>query len=157
MRKITILTFLFLVLSLPVFAKQKVQNWVEIWTSKDGIVWYYDPNSIKSMFFDNDFYGTAVKSYDKSKEETKYYTYCFECSPIAPLYWSKVYKKSKRVHWVGGNSSVPNTKDISGNLYVEICAKDKIKKSDDKLPFNIKIKPPVGFLDVDVDINNFDF
>lgn len=154
MKKIFYTTVLFLIVTLPVFAVQKTESWTKVWTSDDGIIWYYDSSSIKSMFFDNDFYGTAVKSYDKTKDETRYYTYCFECSPIAPLYWSKEYKKTKKVRWIGGKSSVPSTNDISGNLYVEICGKGKIKKPEDKLPFNIKVKPPILF-DYDVDINDF--
>ncbi len=151
MKKIFLI--LVLIFALPVFAGQKTQNWVEIWTSDDGIIWYYDTNSTKPMFFDDDFYGTAVKSYDKSKDETKFYTYCFECMPTAPLYWSKSYKKSKKVRWVGGQSSAPKFNDVSGNLYNEICGKGKIKKSDDTLPFNIKVKSPV--FNYDVDINDF--
>ena len=148
MKKIFLI--LVLIFALPVFAGQKTKNWVQVWTSDDGIVWYYDSNSTKSMFFDNDFYGTAVKSYDKSKDETKYYTYCFECVPTAPLYWSKMHKKVRNVRWVGGPSSTPNIKDISGNLYNEICGKGKIQKSDEKLPFNIKIKSPIFNYDIDI-------
>ena len=139
MKKIFLILFLFF--ALPVFAGQKTENWVKVWESDDGIVWYYDTNSTKPMFFDEDFYGTAVKSC--ANDEIKYYTYCFECNPTAPLYWSKTYKKSKKVRWVGGKSSSPKLKDVSGNLYIEICGKGKIKRTEETLPFNIKVKSPV--------------
>lgn len=148
MKKIFLI--LILIFALPVFAGQKTQNWVEIWTSDDGIIWYYDTNSTKPMFFDEDFYGTAVKSYNKSNNETKFYTYCFECTPSAPLFWSKSHKKTKKVRWVGGQSANPNMNEISGNLYNEICGKGKIQRTDEKLPFNIKVKSPLFNYDVDV-------
>ena len=51
MKKIFIVLFLVLTISIPAFAKYKLEpEWMHFMTAKDGTEWYYDINSLKNRW-----------------------------------------------------------------------------------------------------------
>ncbi len=73
MKKIFLILFLILTLSIPAFAKQNQEpDWMPIMTAQDGTEWYYDLNSLKKS---NNYNSIIVitKSYNKNTKTTKKY------------------------------------------------------------------------------------
>lgn len=74
MKKIFIVLFLILVVSIPAFAKkQKAEpDWMHFMTAQDGTEWYYDINSLEKSY-NYDSIIVITKSYNQNTGATRMY------------------------------------------------------------------------------------
>lgn len=121
MKKIILVLFLILIVSIPAFAKQKLEpDWVNFMTANDGTEWYYDVNSIKSKWGYVRMYNINVKN---TKEEiSKTDKYIISCSykgwkPTVPSWKEQPYIINKKI----GQLEWYKEGHLSGYLINEIC------------------------------------
>ncbi len=128
MKKIFIVLFLVLTISIPAFAKQKLEpDWIPIMTAKDGTEWFYDLNTIHE-FKGVQQIGLIVKSYNPTNKVTKKYAYMIGCASETAIqqgYGGYAYKENVSVNkmWWGAPFSwnIPKQGHVSGYLYNEFC------------------------------------
>ncbi len=131
MKKIFVVLFLILTISIPVFAKQQIEDWIELMSAKNGTQWFYDLNSIKkSSNYPNSIIVT-IKSYNNSTRQTNLYSDIVSCSWKGHL--QKPYKSINPLRQVAEAFGGLKFEDfeqgtLSGALQNEFCDGYDLKK-----------------------------
>jgi len=128
MKKIFIVLFLILTISIPAFAKkQKTEpDWIPLKTANDGAGLYYDLNSIKySEPFEKSRHIHVKNVTHDGKEEM--FTYFIRCASYSkngdivapPQYWQR--DGIKNIRWLSEPPKTPEKEYTSGALFDEFC------------------------------------
>ena len=129
MKKIFIVLFLILTISIPAFAKkQKAEpDWVPIMTATDGTEWFYDVNTIKKVMADTSYTMDIKSSKGGINKIDNYWIRCYgygeydNGNPLTgKLIWTPSYSVRKS-RWSYKDKGPIQKGHFSENLYNEFC------------------------------------